>query len=110
MAPEELGKGATADRRRPDRRDGRRGGRPAGGQPTVPGLAPRGVVGAGPPAISTRRAAGGGGDAMIRVLLDGLVKRHERVAVVDGASLEVRPGEFTILLGPSGAGKTTLAR
>jgi ABC-type Fe3+/spermidine/putrescine transport system ATPase subunit len=47
---------------------------------------------------------------MIRVRLDGLVKRYDRVAVVDDASLEVRPGEFTILLGPSGAGKTTLAR
>jgi ABC-type Fe3+/spermidine/putrescine transport system ATPase subunit len=47
---------------------------------------------------------------MIRVVLDGLVKRYDGVAVVDGASLEVRPGELTYLLGPSGAGKTTLAR
>ncbi|MBX6313787.1 MAG: ABC transporter ATP-binding protein [Isosphaeraceae bacterium] len=47
---------------------------------------------------------------MIRVVLDGLVKRYEGIAVVDGASLEVRPGELTFLLGPSGAGKTTLAR
>jgi ABC-type Fe3+/spermidine/putrescine transport system ATPase subunit len=47
---------------------------------------------------------------MIRVTLDGLVKRYDRVAVVDGASLEIRPGELTFLLGPSGAGKTTLAR
>jgi ABC-type Fe3+/spermidine/putrescine transport system ATPase subunit len=47
---------------------------------------------------------------MIRVVLDGLVKRYERLAVVDGASLEIRPGELTYLLGPSGAGKTTLAR
>ena len=47
---------------------------------------------------------------MIRVTLEGLVKRFDRVAVVDGASLEIRPGELTFLLGPSGAGKTTLAR
>lgn len=46
---------------------------------------------------------------MIRVTLDGLVKRYGRVAVVDQASLEVLPGELTYLLGPSGAGKTTLA-
>jgi ABC-type Fe3+/spermidine/putrescine transport system ATPase subunit len=47
---------------------------------------------------------------MIRVRADGLVKRYDRVAVVDGASLECPPGEVTVLLGPSGAGKTTLAR
>jgi ABC-type Fe3+/spermidine/putrescine transport system ATPase subunit len=47
---------------------------------------------------------------MIRVTAEGLVKRYDRVAVVDGASLEVAPGSLTYLLGPSGAGKTTLAR
>ncbi len=47
---------------------------------------------------------------MIRVVLENLVKRHDGVAVVDGASLEVRPGEMSFILGPSGAGKTTLAR
>ncbi|WP_422929880.1 ABC transporter ATP-binding protein [Singulisphaera sp. PoT] len=47
---------------------------------------------------------------MIRVTLDGLVKRFDRESVVDGASLEIPPGELTFLLGPSGAGKTVLAR
>jgi ABC-type Fe3+/spermidine/putrescine transport system ATPase subunit len=47
---------------------------------------------------------------MIRVTLEGLVKRYDGVAVVDGASLEVPPGSLTYVLGPSGAGKTTLAR
>lgn len=47
---------------------------------------------------------------MIQVAAHGLVKRFDRVAVVDGASLELNPGEITFLLGPSGAGKTTLAR
>ncbi|WP_435019395.1 ABC transporter ATP-binding protein [Tundrisphaera sp. TA3] len=47
---------------------------------------------------------------MIRVVLENLVRRLDDVAVVDGASLEIRPGELTYVLGPSGAGKTTLAR
>lgn len=47
---------------------------------------------------------------MTRVTLDGLVKRIDGVAVIDGVSLELRPGELTFLLGPSGAGKTTLGR
>ncbi|MGC8639855.1 MAG: ABC transporter ATP-binding protein [Isosphaeraceae bacterium] len=47
---------------------------------------------------------------MLRVLIDGLVKRYRQVAAVDGATLDVRPGELTCLLGPPGAGKTTLGR
>ena len=47
---------------------------------------------------------------MIRVVLENLVKRLDGVGVLDGASLEIRPGELTFLVGPSGAGKTTLAR
>lgn len=47
---------------------------------------------------------------MIRVVLDNLVKRYDDVAVVDGASMEIRPGELSYVLGPSGSGKTTLAR
>jgi ABC-type Fe3+/spermidine/putrescine transport system ATPase subunit len=48
--------------------------------------------------------------SMIRVTLEGLVKRYDRVAVVDGAALDLEPGTLTFVLGPSGAGKTTLAR
>ena len=47
---------------------------------------------------------------MTRVTLEGLVKRYGNVAALDGASLEIRPGELAYVLGPAGAGKTTLAR
>ena len=47
---------------------------------------------------------------MIRVIVEGLVKRFGQVAAVDGASLEIAPGELFGLLGPSGAGKSVLAR
>ena len=30
--------------------------------------------------------------------------------IIDGATLELRPGELTLLIGPNGAGKTTLMR
>ena len=47
---------------------------------------------------------------MIRVIIEGLVKRYGPVAAVDGASLEIGSGELLCVLGPSGAGKTTLGR
>ena len=47
---------------------------------------------------------------MTHVVLENLVKRFDGVAVVEGASFEIRPGELAYLLGPSGAGKTILAR
>ena len=37
---------------------------------------------------------------MIRVIIEGLVKRYGPVAAVDGASLEIAPGELACLLGP----------
>ncbi len=46
---------------------------------------------------------------MTRVILDGLKKRSGAVDAVDGASLEIRSGELTCLVGPAGSGKTTLA-
>jgi ABC-type Fe3+/spermidine/putrescine transport system ATPase subunit len=47
---------------------------------------------------------------MIRVIAEGLVKYFGQVAAVDGASIELEPGEMTYVLGPAGAGKSTLAR
>ena len=47
---------------------------------------------------------------MTRVELEHVTKRFGRVVAVDDVSLEVREGEFFVLLGPSGCGKTTTLR
>ena len=44
------------------------------------------------------------------VRLEGVVKRFDDVAAVDGVSLEIPHGSFFALLGPSGCGKTTTLR
>jgi spermidine/putrescine transport system ATP-binding protein len=44
------------------------------------------------------------------VRLEGLTKRYDEAAVVDGIDLEIPSGEFFTLLGPSGCGKTTTLR
>ncbi len=42
--------------------------------------------------------------------VQGLVKHHGAVRVLDGVSLQVRRGEVAAIIGPSGGGKSTLLR
>ena len=44
------------------------------------------------------------------VRLLGVVKKHGETTVLHGVDLDIRAGEFFVLLGPSGSGKTTTLR
>ncbi|MBA3400449.1 MAG: ABC transporter ATP-binding protein [Actinobacteria bacterium] len=47
---------------------------------------------------------------MADIRFEGVHKSFGNFAAVDGVDLEVKDGEFMVLLGPSGCGKTTLLR
>ncbi len=63
-------------------------------------------------ATASRPAGAGHGHAgnSAGLILQGLRKLYGGRPAVDGAGFSVRPGEFLAVLGPSGAGKTTLFR
>ena len=44
---------------------------------------------------------------MASLVLENLIKRYGKVTALNDVSFEVKDGEFIVLLGPSGAGKTT---
>ncbi len=44
------------------------------------------------------------------VSVRGITKRYGKFVALDNVSLDVQQGEFLSLLGPSGAGKTTILR
>ena len=46
----------------------------------------------------------------VAIQMRDLVKKYGEHTVINGLSLDIRPGEFFTLLGPSGCGKTTLLR
>ncbi len=47
---------------------------------------------------------------VVEIFLEGVTKRFGKVVAVDNLTLEVKDGEFMVLLGPSGCGKTTTLR
>src|SRR4029078_12368841 len=47
---------------------------------------------------------------MILLSLHNIVKHYGPEPVLDGVTFDIRPGERVSLVGPSGAGKTTLMR
>ena len=88
--------------------------------PPPPGLRPAGGVadpGAGAPlraAVSRGKPAGaaesGEGGESVMIEVNGLVKRFDGFAALDGAALSVPAGSVYGLVGPNGAGKSTLIR
>jgi len=47
---------------------------------------------------------------MASIVIKNLVKRFGKTTAVNNLNLEVKDGEFVVLLGPSGCGKTTILR
>src|SRR5574342_712844 len=48
------------------------------------------------------------GEVYMSILLEHISKRYDQQVVVNDVSLEVKNGEFFVLLGSSGSGKTTV--
>ncbi len=60
------------------------------------------------PIITTRAVSKG--EKLGQLILDGVVKRFGKIEALRQVDLEVRDGEFFVILGPSAAGKTTTLR
>ena len=46
----------------------------------------------------------------VSINIDNVVKKYGDKTIIEGLSVDIKPGEFFTLLGPSGCGKTTLLR
>ncbi|HEX2985371.1 MAG TPA: ABC transporter ATP-binding protein [Caproiciproducens sp.] len=46
----------------------------------------------------------------VSINIDNVIKKYGNDTIINGLSLDIKPGEFFTLLGPSGCGKTTLLR
>lgn len=46
----------------------------------------------------------------VSIDIENVVKKYGKDTIINGLSLNIKPGEFFTLLGPSGCGKTTLLR
>lgn len=44
------------------------------------------------------------------IVLENVVKRHQGYTKLDNVNLEIKEGDFSVLLAPTGSGKTTLLR
>ncbi len=44
------------------------------------------------------------------IVFDHVTKKYGETAAIDEVSVQINPGEFVLVLGPSGAGKTTLGK
>lgn len=75
-----------------------------GGAPEAGGIPEMG----GTPETGGASETGGATEAVVRV--EDLRRSFDDTLALDGVSLEVRPGELFGLIGPDGAGKTTLFR
>ena len=82
--------------------------RPAGGAADPGAGAPlRAAVSRGKPAGAAESGEGG---ESVMIEVNGLVKRFDGFAALDGAALSVPAGSVYGLVGPNGAGKSTLIR